>query len=155
MRFHSQFTRNKGGGAPALGSDLDPNVSFPEGPHPTQDNVLSANIKSSWNEAVKRIAIAYHPPAGALALDAQVWIWDGLTKRWYKLLGGGAGKIVADTLSFFDLPPLSDRLMQLGAESQSYGAGFDVYIQITDPGAAPAGAHIFAVGAMVGQYGIA
>ena len=112
-------------------------------------------MKCSWGDSVFRIAIAYQPPSGTLALDADVWLWDGLTQHWYKLAGGGAGVINADAVNYFDMPAFSDLILKPSQQEKvSFGSGFDVYVEIRDPGAAPNGHHVFALASIVSHWGI-
>lgn len=153
MRFHTKFIRNKGAGAaePLLGSDTAPTTK----PRPNQDHVLSAHVKASWGHPVHRIAVAYKPPSGSLALNGDLYLYDGLTDSWFKLTGSGAGSIKAGEVSYFDMPAVSDRMLKpQDEESANHAAGFDVALVVTDPGAAPDGAHLFAMAAIVSQKGV-
>lgn len=152
MRFHQTFTRNKGGGAlpPLLGGDAVPTAK----PDHSADNVYSGKLFTSQDCPIYRIVLGYRAPSGTLALDAEVYVWDELSQAWWLLPGSGAGILIPGKLASVDFPTPGDRIIKPSSNDVvQYGSGYDVFVRVTDPGAAPDGAHLFYVYGAANQKG--
>lgn len=157
MRFPHYFSRFIGASAPAnmvLGqaADLDPNTAGfgggPMQPSDAVDNVLITKITSPSGWPLQRIAIGYSyvgaGPAPALP-NCALWIWDGLTGRWYRMPSTFTLTIdqitVADVVGLMDGGPRG----QADMLKPSVG-GLEVWVSVPAPGGAPDGEYRFPVG---------
>jgi len=144
MRFSKAFSRSKGGGAfPVLGSDGALDVA-PTGVPDGRDNHVAMRSSSSSGYPLQRIAVSYKGPALAVALTAQLWVYERLTETWYRT-----------TASFTLTPGLITAIGALGiadtvprgVESlgEPTGGAVDAVLVVQDTGAAPVGTHTFAI----------
>jgi hypothetical protein len=100
---------------------------------------------------VHRIAVIYVPPSGTQVLDGDLYLYDGLTETWHKLVGGGTGAIKPGEVVYFDLPAISDRL--ISNDEGNHAAGFDVFLSVATHASAVDGLHKFAMAAITSQKG--
>ena len=150
MNFQTKFSRWKGAGQPAnipilLGGDSAPTLIG----QTAADNVLTHRAMNINGWPTQRIAIVYKPPTGTLALNGSIFFWESSTETWYRIGAVGVGNILAGQVVYFDAlslqePPQTGAGILQGAVSQDA-----VYLLVTDPGAAPDGAHTFAMSADV------
>ena len=145
MRLPMKFSRWKGTvptGGVALGADSVPNTG-PTKPTPaSQDNLLMCSFASLSGWPMHRIAVAYKGPAAAIALSANIALWDEQTQHWY--LVGAAQNITPDRLTFFDVvallaPP------QTQAQNGATNGSCEAMLIVSD-GATPNGEYVFAMG---------
>ena len=148
MRMHKKFSRWKGAGGTALGSDGAAGVP-PTGAPSNQDNLLVSGFTNSSGFPVHRVAVSYKGPAAAIVLVAQLWVWDDLTQGWYEV--GAPQNITPNRLTYFDMASLSDP-PQIQRSSLPVGgsivatAGSISALLVVQDGATPAGEYVFGLG---------
>jgi hypothetical protein len=145
MRMVTKFQRLVGG-SPALGSDGAPGVP-PTGAPGAQDNLLAQQCYSDQGWPAHRVAVAYNGPVGALALVAQLWVFDHLTEAWYEV--GAPGSLTPNRITYFDVTAIVSRraggASGLGAPpSQGH---IEALLVVQAAGGDPAGTYTFAMGA--------
>lgn len=141
MRLHVKFSRWKGAGGTALGTDGAPGAPPVGAPTQTTDNVLIASFANTAGFPVHRIAVAMKGPAAAIALVAQLWVYDSLTEGWYEV--GAPTVVTPNRITFFDVVSLAEPT-QLGGAAPS--AGSIAAMLVVQDGATPAGEYVFAMG---------
>lgn len=147
MRFHHKFSRFKGAvpaGEIALGVDVDPTtLGLDAGATArAQTNVFQARFANTNGWPSHRIAVGYKPPSGALALVATAYLYDVLSGYWFRVDVAGAS-LVANAITYFDFVSVPELPATLQNLDQGVGNAADFYLLVTDPGAAPAGEHLF------------
>jgi hypothetical protein len=147
MRFHHKFSRFKTvipAGEIALGADVDPTTLAIDAAADArgQTNVLHARFANSNGWPCHRIAVGYHPPSGALALVATAYLYDVLSGFWYITDAVGTS-LVANKITYFDFVSVPELPAVERYQDQGVGNQCDFYLLVTDPGAAPAGEHLF------------
>jgi len=145
MRFHHLFRRYKGAvpvGEIALGADADPTASLDPVSLVPGTNVLHARFMNNSGWPPHRIAVGYKGPPGAIALNVVAYIYDGLSNAWYSVGPSGA-TLVPNAISFFDFVSVPELPTVAQNLDKAVGTSVDVYLRVTDPGAAPAGEHVF------------
>ena len=143
MRMHKQFSRWKGAvptGGVALGSDGAAGTPPTAKPNAQIDNVLIASFSTSSGFPVHRIAVAYKGPPAAIALAAQVWLYDDLTGAWYEV--GAPINITANRINYFDVCALGEPspVLNAGATAGSISA-----MLVVQGGVTPDGEYVFAM----------
>lgn len=148
MFFPVKFSRWKGAAQPAtipilLGGDTNPPTAAPT---VAMDNVLVHKVANAMGWPTQRVAVGYKAPSGTLALHASLYFWEANSEAWYRI--GAADRdltpgvvLYFDTLSLIEEPPTALKLARPTAGCSQ------LYLAVTDPGAAPDGAHVFVMGA--------
>ena len=72
----------------------------------TNDNVFHAPQYGVNAEPIEAVALAYHGPVAATALNAQFYLWDENTTQWYLF---ATQAIVAESIVYVSLPNVIDR----------------------------------------------
>jgi len=140
MQFPCSFTRYKGGGGTALGSDTIPSIP----PLSSQDNILFSRITDTNGWPAQRIAVTYLPPSGSYSLTGALYFWEYHT-GWIQI--GASTPIAAGVATFFDVVSQLPATVAPNGNVLSGGGSLALCLVVTDPGAAPSGAHVFAVAA--------
>jgi len=143
MRMHKKFSRFKGAAPPdgvALGADGAAGVPPTVAPNQNISNILIASFSTSSGFPVHRIAVTYKGPALAVALQAQVWLYDDLTEAWYEV--GAPVNIEPNRVNFFDVVALAEpnAVLNLGATAGSISA-----LLVVQDGVTPDGEYVFAI----------
>jgi len=148
MRMHVKFSRWKGAGGTALGTDGAPGVP-PTATPTNQDNLLVTGFANQSGYPIHRIAVAMKGPAAAIALVAQLWVYDYLTEAWYEV---GAPTVVTpnrityfDSVALGDPPQIQRASLPVGGSVVSTAGSLIVALVVQD-GATPAGEYTFALG---------
>lgn len=142
MRFPAKFSRFKGGGGtPALGSDTVPTGNV------NQDNILYSKFTSINGWPASRVAVVYKAPSGSLALNADMYFFEENIGMWFKITASPVA-LTPGRVTFFDVVALMDLPNTLkGNDDPAPSSGSIAQMLIvSDPGAAPNGEHIFAMG---------
>lgn len=145
MRMHKKFSRWKGAvpsGGVALGFDGGAGVPPTDPPTQDKDNVLIASFANSAGFPVHRLAVAYKGPAAAIALAAQIWLYDHLTEAWYE--SGAPQNITPNRINFFDVVSLGEPV-QVGPGVKAAAGSISAALVVQD-GATPNGEYVFAMG---------
>jgi hypothetical protein len=143
MRFPTTFKRYKGGGSPVLGSDGAAGVP-PTSTPLAQDNLLLSTGYSNQGWPAHRIAVAYKGPAAAIALAAQVWVYDNLSGAWYEV--GAPQNITPNRITYFDVVALVDP-PPTSANLGNPGSGGVQALLVVQDGVTPNGEYVFSMGA--------
>jgi hypothetical protein len=157
MHMHKKFSRWKGAGGTALGSDVVPGAPVYGVSAPVMvggdelDNVLAHRFLDVNGWPAHRIAVAmnYKGIGTPVALPAQLYVYDSLTQRWFAL--GPVTNLEDGKISFFDTLGISQRAKSADAASLAdMTAGGELVMLVvndTNPAAAPAGEYEFAMAA--------
>jgi hypothetical protein len=143
MQMSTSFKRSVGGGVyTALGADgaaAVPPTYTPGG----QDNLLVLRPMNNVGAPVQRIAALYkYEGAGpAIALTAQLWMYDGKSLGWYEV--GAPKSMTVNRATYFDCVSIADAV-QVGSDSQPSGGSLQCVLVVL-AGAAPAGTYTFAI----------
>ena len=145
MRFPVSFTRYKGtvpADGIALGADSAPTNVQP-GRADNGFSHLPSNV-SGW--PAQRIAMVckYTGAGSPIALPVQVYFWEALTERWYAF-GSSVNITPNGALVFFDTVCAMEYIGPQQAQDMPRPGGEDLLFVVTDPGAAPDGAYMFAL----------
>lgn len=141
MRFVNKFSRFKGGPTPALGSDTVPTTGPTPGPNA---NLMSSRFSNINGWPCHRVAVTYKGPVGAIPLPATLWFWEELTQHWYQI--GASTNLTPDAVTFFDIVGLLEG-SQASPDVNPTSGSISALLIVTDPGGAPAGEFVFAMGA--------
>jgi hypothetical protein len=149
VRFHTIFTRQKGGsGSPAIGSDTTPTTSPPS----NQDNVMACRVRDIAGWPTQRIVVAWTTTAAApVALNGSLYMWEEAIGHWF-LVNPAPVSLPPNQLVFFDVVGLielvANKANVLGTASgqSTTGQSIEVFLQVTDPGAAVAGTYQIGMG---------
>lgn len=142
MRMHKQFSRWKGVGGPALGSDGAAGVPPTVNPNAHIDNVLIASFSTTSGFPAQRIAVTCKgPSADDVSLAAQLWLYDNLTDAWYRV--GSSTNITTNRVNYFDLCVLGEPspVLMTGATAGSISA----MLIVQDGTSVPSGEYVFAM----------
>jgi hypothetical protein len=145
MQFHHLFRRYKSSvpaGEIALGADVDPTGSATPDALRASTNVLHARFADNNGAPMHRIAVGYKGPANAIALNAAMFVYDGLSGEWYRV-GPAVITLTPSAITFFDFVSVPEFTATQSNLGLSAGRSVDAYIRITDPGSAPNGEHVF------------
>jgi hypothetical protein len=148
MRFHKAFSRQVGGVSsdPVLGSDTVPTTLGDQ----AKDNVLNASFNNinGWPSA--RIAVGYgYTGAGvALNLTADVFIWDDLTGRWFKL-NAAALTLKPGQVQFFDCIGLPQNAL-----GETSTGSLEAFVKVTAAGGDPNGVYTFPLAPVLTGIGV-
>ena len=147
MRFHDIFMRQVGGAStdPLLGSDAVPTLLTDQ----HNDNVLNSAFSNMNGWAISRLAVTYaYTGAGvALNLTADVFIWEDVTLKWYKL-NAGPLTLKPGFVQFFDCIGLP----QHHAETPS--GSLEAYVRVIPAGGDPVGIYTFALAPVLTSIGV-
>lgn len=160
MRMHKKFSRWKGAapaGGVALGADVVPGAPNYGATAPTivspvdADNVFSHRFLDANGWPAHRIAVAmnYKGVGTPVALPGTIYVYDGLTNRWYQL--GPTTSLTDGKIVFFDTLGVTQRSKagDVASLSDMNTSGESVLLIVTDtnPAAAPNGEYEFAFAA--------
>ena len=157
MRFPIMFSRWKGAGQPASVPILLGGDAVPAPPAETPgalDNVLNHRFSNVNGWPCHRIAVVYDGSkvVAPVSLSATMVLYDRSTRRWYRV--GPANVVLNEgVITFFDTLGLIEQVATSGGISEASGSESAMLI-VSDPGAAPDGEHVFAMGADLTTIGI-
>jgi len=160
MKFSRTFDRWKGPGQPTsvpvlLGADTVPAAGGGNRPNATtQKNLVTSRFVSINGWPCYRIAVLYLPPAGAIALNGDMHMYEDTLDAWFRVNGTpGVANILANAVSFFDCVALLD-LPHTGSDlGENLLGTLAQLLVVADPGAAPNGLHRFAMAADLTTFG--
>lgn len=145
MKFPMTFTRYKGSvpaGAIALASDAIPTTP----PNPaTMSNLFTAPFVSKNGWPVCRIGIVYNPPSGSTNLAVDVYLYEENLGIWFRANATSPIVLPPKVATYCDIPaPIEPAPTTANLSSVGVGS-LTALLIVTDPNAAPNGAHQFAV----------
>ena len=140
MRFTSKFSRFKGAPGPGLGDDTVPTTAPTPGPNA---NLMCSRFSNVNGWPCHRIAVTYRGPESAIPLPATMWFWEELTQYWYQI--GATVNLNPDAVTFFDVVGLLEG-SQASPDVNPTAGSIAALLIVDDPGGAPNGEHIFAMG---------
>ena len=143
MRLQKSFTRRKNGAGPVpvLGTDGAPGTPPTGAPSSATDNALVASFDNMAGFPVQHIAVSYRGPAAAVALTAQLWVYDYLTDAWYET--GEPGELTPNRVAFFDVPVLAQP-PTTGLDTTTSGS--IAAMLVVQDAVTPDGEYVFAMG---------
>lgn len=154
MRFPLSFQRQKGvaGSAiPAIGSDAAPtSTAVLQGtpPNAQQDNLLDCKLSDINGWPVQRIVVAWScTGANPVALNGDLYFWEELTARWYKI-NDAALSLKPNQLFVFDTFAIATPVINTAGlpTGKAQAGGMQVQLVVADPGAAVNGTYTFVLG---------
>jgi hypothetical protein len=151
VRFHTTFTRIKGGGTPVLGADTAPTTAPPS----NQDCVMSCNVRDIAGWPVARIAAAWTTTAAVpVALNGSLYIFEKSLAHWF-LINATPLSMAPNQLCFFDVASLIEQVSNKGnvVAGQATKQSIDVYLLMADPGAAVNGTYQIGMGPDLSNVG--
>ena len=134
MKFPITFDRRVGGSGavPLLGSDQDPNTSFPDGPSEVNTgNYIGTRAQGMAGDIGQCLMVGYKTAIGSpVTLPIEVYAWENATQYWYKV---ATGTLTAGTITLLGpIPsPISAAPTNLNDQTNVVGK-LDLYVKIAD-----------------------
>lgn len=147
MRFSTSFSRWKGGGGTALGSDSVPNgAAGTAGTPPVAawDHLVSGPTISKVGAPVISVLVGYNfKAAGASTVSLALHVWDALSQRWYR---SDAGTLAKDAVARFRVVSPGGLVMKQSTLELPTLGQIQAILLATDAGSAGTGEHVFSMG---------